>query len=203
MKRLGLVILIGMCIARSGSAEPPPPAVELKLPDQYEQMQDLRQFRGDVVVLLYGDRNSTEANRSLGAELHVHYHPTARGQSPEVAAQAPVKPLPSAQRAPEVHIIPVACVGSVPRLVRNVLRNQIQRAAPHTPVWLDFGNAMQQQFGLQTGVPNLVVVDAAGRLRFRVEGKLNAEAHKRLIEVIDYLRQEAAQQPSAAAAAKG
>jgi hypothetical protein len=172
-----------------------PVAVSVALDDQFEKKQDLKTLRGDVVVFLYGDRHATDANRKLGEQLHVRYHPAAKGQTPAEARKAPVVPVAGVavgQASPDVKIIPVACTGKVPELVMTFLRRELKRASPDVAVWIDPTDTMKSTFGLRDGEPNLVIVDAQGRLRFKAQGELDAKTADRVVEVIDYLRKEAA-----------
>src|SRR4030095_1173096 len=122
-------------------AAPAPKPVELVLEDQFERKADLTDLRGNVVILVYGDRKGTDACRTLGEQLHVAWHPSAKDQPPAKAQQAPVVPLPDlkpGQVSPNVLVIPVACCGKVPSGIRGVIRGQIAKGAPDTVVWLDF-----------------------------------------------------------------
>jgi predicted transcriptional regulator len=89
-------------------------------------------------------------------------------------------------------MVPVACVGKVPNVVKTVIRNQVKKEVTDTPVWLDFEDRMKETFGLSAGEPNIAVIDAEGRLRFKVTGKLDDKSFSRLKEVITLLREEAA-----------
>src|SRR5437763_992555 len=161
MRWLLAALALGLTLSAPGQA--PTPALTFE--DQFERPVSVAAHRGDVVVLLYGDRKSAEANRALGERLHVAFHPAAQGLPPARARQVPVLPLPDqppGTRPPDVLAVPVACVGKVPGVVRAVIRGQVRSASPDVPVWLDFQDTMRQQFGLAPGVPNLVVLDAAG-----------------------------------------
>src|SRR5947209_11741641 len=94
---------------------------DVAMQDQFEKAHDVRHHRGSVVVLIYGDRASADANRTLGEQLHVAFHPTAKGQPPERARTAPVSAIPGAASSPEVVAVPVACIGKVPQLVRRII----------------------------------------------------------------------------------
>ena len=177
-----------------GQTPKEPPTIAMKMEDQFEKPHDLKALKGDVVVLLFGDRKATEANSALGERLHVQFHPGAKGKSVEEARKAAVAPLDGlaqGQKPPEVHVVPVACIGKVPALVRSALRLQFEKASPQVPVWLDFEDAMKTAFGIEAGVPNLVVIDARNRLRFKSAGEQDAKSYERLVQVIDYLRKEA------------
>ena len=157
--------------------------------DQFEKARDVRQHRGDVVVLIYGDRKSADANKALGEQIHVAFHPTARGKPPAEARKAPVTPVGSVQ-GPDVLTIPVACVGKVPAVVRAVIRGQFRKGSPDVPVWLDFGDVMKMQFAFKAGVPNVVVLDTKGRYRYAAAGAPSAEGMAKLLGVIEALRRE-------------
>jgi hypothetical protein len=184
---------LGPTSAQEQSTDPPP-KVSLSLEDQFERRHDLASRAGDVAVLLYGDREGMPASKELGEKLHLHYHPTAKGQPPQKASSAPVielKDLPKGKRSPDVHVIPVVCFIKAGPVIRNIVRGQVKRSAPDTPVWLDFEEKMKQQFGLTAGVTNIAVVDAKGRLRHRQTGNLDAKDYEKLLEMIDGLRKEA------------
>ncbi|MBN9118922.1 MAG: hypothetical protein J0I06_07145, partial [Planctomycetes bacterium] len=102
-------------------AAPAPKAVELVLEDQFERKANLADLRGNVVILVFGDRKGTDACRTLGEQLHVCWHPTAKGLPPAKAQTAPVVPLDGlkpGQVSPNVIVVPVACCGKVPAAVR-------------------------------------------------------------------------------------
>jgi hypothetical protein len=192
MRWLFVALGLGLTAGTHGQALAPPPALTFE--DQFERPVSVASHRGDVVVLLYGDRKSADANRALGERLHIAFHPTALGLSPARARKAPVLPLrgqPPGTRPPDIHAVPVACVGKVPGVVRSLIRGQVRGASPDVPVWLDFQDTMRQQFGLAAGVPNLVVLDAAGRVRYHAAGPLTAEQFERLLAFLQELRSEA------------
>lgn len=159
---------------------------QLAMEDQFEKRHDVMDHRGSVLVLIYGDKASASANRALGEQLHIHYHPGARGQPPAKARNAPL-----ATRGPDVVAVPVACVGKVPALVRSLIRSQIKNGAPDVPVWLDFTDAMKTRFPFKPGVPNVVVLDTRGRYRYAAAGKPTTDGLAKLLAAIDALRREA------------
>ncbi len=166
---------------------------DVVMEDQFEQARDVKQHRGDVVVLIYGDRKSADANKAVGEQVHVAFHPTAKGLPPKEARKAPVRPIPDAPAgapAPDVLAIPVACVGKVPQLVRAVIRRQFKGASPDVPAWLDFTDVMKAQFPFKPGVPNVVVLDTKGRYRYAAGGTPTPEGMAKLLGVIEGLRRE-------------
>jgi hypothetical protein len=164
-----------------------PAAVELVFTDPSDRTARLSSLRGGVAVLVYGDRKGTDECRKLGEALHVAFHPTAKGKPPAEARTQPV--LPTADgRTPAVHVVPVACCGKVPNLVRGLIRTQIKAGAGDVPVWLDFDDTMKTHFGITAGRPNVAVFDAAGRLRHTATGAMDEAKTKALVEAIRAVR---------------
>ena len=199
-------VLPGLVLVFSAvaSAQPPggvmpasanvPQPVALTLEDQFDKPAALADLRGSVVILVYGDRKGTDACKALGEQLHVCWHPAAKGLPPAQAKAAPVVGLDGlapGQVAPDVKVVPVACCGKVPGPVRGILRGQFAKGSPDVPVWLDFGDTMKTGFGLTAGEPNVVVFDAAGRLRMKVNGTPDQAAMDRLVKAVQGLRAEA------------
>jgi hypothetical protein len=204
---IGCGLALALALAGSARAQAPaaPSMDALKLDDQFEQLHSVPEYRGHVLVLLYGDRGGLSASKELGQKLHVYYHPGAQGLKPAEAAKVPVKPLPKVPEgtpSPDVFVVPVACIGKVPTLVRNVIRNQVKKGSPDARVWLDYTDTMKGMVGLTAGVPNLLVIDAWGRLRHKAAGELTDEQYAKVLETIDGCRAEAAAAPRAAQPSK-
>ncbi|MFM7148815.1 MAG: hypothetical protein ACKO23_03135 [Gemmataceae bacterium] len=164
------------------------------LEDQFEAVRDVRHHRGDIVVLIYGDRKSADANKALGEQIHTAFHPGARGLPPAQARKAAVKPVEGGTeltRSPDVLAIPVALIGKVPPLIKKVIRGQFKSGSPEVPVWLDFTDTMKTTFPFTPGVPNVVVLDGQGRYRYAAAGAPTQEGMSKLLGTIEALRKEA------------
>lgn len=175
-------------------AQPPAPKVDLALEDQFERKTDLTDLRGNVVVLVFGDRKGNEACRALGEQLHVCWHPDAKGQPPlkaQAARVAPLDGLKPGQASPNVVVVPVACCGKVPAAVRPAISKGVAKGAPDTVVWLDFADKMKDTFGVAAGETNVAVIDAAGRLRLKINGTLDQGAMDKLVKTVQAVRYEA------------
>ena len=179
----------------AGASQRAPVQPVLMMEDQFEKTHNVTDYRGEIVVFVYGDRLAAAANKTLGEQIHVHFHPTAQGMPADKARQASVRPLPdlpSGTRNPEVRSVPVACIGNVPRLVRGVMRGQFRIGSPDMPVWLDFDDQMKkQEFPFTAGVPNVVVIDAAGQLRYSHSGQVGRDQFAQMTATIESLRKEA------------
>jgi len=198
MKRVMWAVLFAFVVIGSLSAQPPtapaPKAVELVLEDQFERKADLTTLRGSVVILVFGDRKGTDACRALGEQLHVCWHPSAKGLPPAKAQAAPVVPLDGlkpGQTAPNVVVVPVACCGKVPAAVRPAIRNGVAKGSPDVVVWLDYADTMKTMFGLTAGETNVAVIDATGVARLKVNGVVDQPKMDELVKTVQGLRAEA------------
>jgi hypothetical protein len=194
MNRL-LCLAVVAVVAVPLSAQPPAATpTTLVLGDQFDRKADLADLRGQVVVVVYGDRKATDACRTLGEALHVCWHPDAKGQPPAKAQAAPVVPLANlkpGQASPNVAVVPVACCGKVPPAIHRIIRNQIAKASPDAVVWLDFGDTLKTAFGQTAGEPNVLVFDATGVLRMKLAGAPDPTAMDALVKSVQALRVEA------------
>jgi predicted transcriptional regulator len=130
----------------------------------------------------------------LGEQLHVCWHPTAKGQMPAKAQAAPVVALDAlkpGQTSPNVIVVPVACCGKVPAAVRGSISKQIVKNSPDVVVWLDFSDAMKNTFGLTMGEANVVVIDATGFARMKLNGVIDQPSMDKLVKTVQTLRYEA------------
>jgi hypothetical protein len=193
MKRWMWFAVFAFVVVAPLGAQPPKP-LELVLEDQFDRKTDLADLRGNVVILVYGDRKGTDPCRMLGEQLHVCWHPDAKGQPPAKARNAPVIPvdgLKPGQVAPNVLVVPIACCGKVPAAIRQGIRKQIAKGSPDMVVWLDFADAMKGTFGLAAGETNVVVIDARGAARMKLNGTIDQPTMDQLVRTVQELRAEA------------
>jgi hypothetical protein len=190
-----MMLSIGLIASAMSSAHAgEPKIIDIAFEDQFANKQELKKQRGKVVVLVYGDRKAMDACKQLGETFHVTFHPTAKDQPPEKAMKAPVAALPNLAAgvaSPDVLVVPVACTGKIPNIVKDVIQGQIKKASPHVPIWMDSQDTMKDTFGMTSSEPNLVVIDALGRARHLVNGKTKPEELQKIAQVIQDLRVEA------------
>ena len=181
-------------VAATGFAADPPKVTDLAMEDQFEAKNSVADHKGKVLILVYGDRDGIDASRELGSKLFVLFHPTADGKTPKEAKAAPVAPLDGVGKgpSPDVAVVPVACCGKVPDAIKGFIRGGLKKDAADTAVWLDFGTAMKDKFGMTAKEPNLVVIDAQGRLRLKVNGSPDKETLQKVLQTAQNLRAEAA-----------
>lgn len=188
------ILILGSAAFAQQKVEAPKP-LELTFEDQFEQKHSTADLKGKVAILVYGDRHATDAGRELGEKLHVLFHPTAAGQTPEKAKLAPVAALPglkAGQESPDVVVVPVACAGAVPGVVKTLIRKGLKKDAAETPVWIDFGTAMADKFTIKESQANLVILDARGFVRLKVNGTPDKATYDKILQTTQNLRAEAA-----------
>ncbi len=185
-----------------GPARPVAPAapadggrvVNISMEDQFRNARDTASLRGDVVVLLFADRNGAEAAHEVGKRLHVHFHPgAAKAEGPDWGRQ-PVIGIagwPAGERVPNVHAVAVACLPEIPRAVYPVVRSQMRKESPHVPVWIDFDGVMPRSFGMAPDVPNILLIDTFGRPQGVVSGAIDEARYQQLVAAIERLRAQA------------
>lgn len=175
----------------SSAAEGP---VCLVMEDQFQNRCETEALRGHVVVLVYAGRYGAEAAVELGRKLHTQYHPTAATADPAERSKQPVVGIPgwpAEVPVPDVHVIPIACVPEVPKMLRGMVRSQIRKGSPHLPVWLDYEDAMRKGFGIVPDEPNVLLIDTTGVARGVSAGNPDETKYAQLVEAIDTLRSQA------------
>lgn len=175
--------------------------VNIAMEDQFKNRHETLRYRGDVVVLVYAERKGAEAALELGRRLHVRFHPTA-AQAPatEWSRQPVVAPAgwPAARAAPDVHVIPVACLPEVPKALETVARSRFRKDSPFVSVWLDFEDTMRQRFGIVPNEPNVMLLDTRGCPQGVVSGHLDEVRFGEVVSAIDQLRLTSLQDRTAA-----
>jgi len=203
--RLILLSLLASTSINYARAQEQPLIPDLKMTDQFAKKYDLADYRGEVVVLVFADKAGAEASRELGKRLHVDFHPSARNQQPPASFAAPVAPLPGlpeGARSPDAKIVPIAVIGDVPAALHLMVRARFRQASPDAPIWIDMTDAMRTQFGVKKDVPNIAVIDAAGRARYATSGTFGEPDYTKLTTIIQTLRYEAARAELSAASAR-
>ncbi|MFM7076430.1 MAG: hypothetical protein ACKO5R_03545 [Planctomycetaceae bacterium] len=179
--------------APAAAAPPAGRTVAVTMEDQFRTKHDTGALRGDVIVLLFADRNGAEAAHEVGKRLHVHFHPgAAKVDGPDWLRQ-PVIGIPGwpeGTRVPNVHSVAIACLPEIPRAVHPVVRSQIRKESPHVPVWIDFTGIMPRTFGMAPEVPNILLIDTFGRPQGVLSGEIDEAKYQQLVAAIERLRRE-------------
>lgn len=194
--RLFLTALVAIVALSLATAQPPaaPKPAQLAFMDQFDRKADLADLRGQIVILVYGDRKANEMCKTVGESLHLCWHPSAKGQPAAKAQAAPVVPLDNLRpglTSPNVVVVPVACCGKVPGAIQKPIRAQFAKAVPDSVVWLDFADTLKVMYGQTAGQPNVVVFDTTGRMRMKHNGTPDQTAMDRLTKAVQDLRYEA------------
>jgi hypothetical protein len=187
-------IAVICCPAGPVGAEPRERVVNVALEDQFRTRRETGAMLGDVVVLVFAERKGAEAAHELGKKLHLHFHPSAVTASDSEWLRQPVTGLPgwpAGARVPNVQAIPVACLSEVPKAMHPVVRARIRKESPMLPVWLDFDDTMDRQFGVVPDVANVVILDTRGQVHSTLSGRFDDRTVAELAATIDQVRMQA------------
>lgn len=118
--------------------------IDVWLEDVDGQRVSLGEFRGLPALVVYAGRHGAAEATRVGVDLDARFGGTAAD--------------------PRARVVPVACLGEVPRFLRGFARSQLRQAAAGVAVWIDFERALEQALGMHEALANVAVLDAAGRL---------------------------------------
>jgi hypothetical protein len=118
--------------------------IDVWLEDVDGQRVSLGELRGLPALVVYAGRLGAAAALRIGVELEAR--------------------LGGGAADPRARVVPVACLGEVPRFLRGFARSQVRQAAAGVAVWIDFERALEQTFGMHEALANVAVLDAAGRV---------------------------------------
>ncbi len=133
-------------------------APDFELPDQNEQVHTLRSFAGQTVVLIAGDKNGEEQCHQWGALIHKKY-------------------------GRQIRIVRIANVRKAPFFLKGKIKNDFKKD-PHS-VLFDWDGIVFRSYGFKDEVPNIVLVDKSGILRFLYSGSPEPRSVDRLFREID------------------
>lgn len=136
-------------------------APEFILNDQYDRQYSLQSFIGQSFVLLASDKKGAEQNHLWIESIEKKY-----GKS--------------------VRIIGVADVRTVPFFLKEKIRNDFKKNPDS--ILLDWEGAIFKAYGLSKGVPNVVLIDSNGYVRYLHAGGPTDEARELLFKAIGALQ---------------
>lgn len=174
--------------------------VNIAMEDQFKNRHETLRYRGDVVVLVYAERKGAEARSNSAAGCTSASIQPRAAPATEWSRQPVVAPAgwPAARAAPDVHVIPVACLPEVPKALETVARSRFRKDSPFVSVWLDFEDTMRQRFGIVPNEPNVVLLDTRGCPQGVVSGHLDEVRFGEVVSAIDQLRLTSLQDRTAA-----
>jgi hypothetical protein len=136
--------------------------IDVWLEDVDGRRASLAELRGLPAIVVYAGRQGAAAAMQVGVDLDARF-----GGGVVV---------------PRARIVPVACLGEVPRFLRGVIRSQVRQAAAGVAVWIDCERALEQTLGMHEALANVAVLDAAGRV-----AGVTAGAGKACVEAVTAL----------------
>lgn len=162
MRRFLLIVILFILQAASANAENQiaEKAMEFTLQDQYDKTVILRQYEGQVVVLLASDKEGSSQNAAWIKAIKDKY-------ANRVAVQG------------------IADVSSVPFFLKGKIRNDFRKAGDSS--LLDWKGEVFRSYGFAKTVSNIVLIDGRGVIRHRSSGSASPEAIQELFKKIDTL----------------
>lgn len=136
-------------------------APEFSLSDQYDRQYSLQSFIGQPIVLLASDKKGSEQNHLWIESIEKRY-------------------------GKNVRIIGVADVRTVPFFLKGKIRNDFKKN-PNS-ILLDWEGTIFTAYGLSKGVPNVVLIDSIGYVRYLHAGGPTEEARELLFKEIGAMR---------------
>lgn len=122
----------------------------VRLEDVYGRTVSLAASGGSPLVLVYAGRRGADAAIRVGRALEARYRGSDIRSRPR--------------------IVPVACLGEVPRFFRGLARSRIRDAAKGLKILIDFERGLEQEIGMQPDRANIAVLNGDGSLRGVVTG---------------------------------
>jgi hypothetical protein len=131
----------------------------LTFEDQEGRTLRLEALRGQVAVIVYGNRDAMDASTAWGRQLEAHLLAQGAHASGDPPERRPVRILAFAQ------------LGGVPAPFRAVLRSVVRANTPADfSLWLDWDDRMALLFGAAPGTPTVVVADRGSQVRLVTAG---------------------------------
>jgi hypothetical protein len=143
-------------------------APDFDLNDQYDQPLKLSKLLGEVVLLIYADREGADFNSHWTQALKEKY---------------------LADSTNRVKLLRIANLRSLPTLFRGIAKGRF--SAPNDDgtskisVLLDWEGDIARLYGFQARLPNLYLIDRRGVLQHVVAGKGEPEELAQLFQAID------------------
>ena len=149
---LVLGILMVAVLSAIGQSAP-----EMALPDTAGRVHRLEEERGRAIVIVYEDRHATEQNAPLKRELG------ERARTTELAKQVTLWPIAN-------------LTGLDFWPARGFARDAVERTAREfgVEILMDWTGEVARRWSFPAKVSTVVIVDRAGRVRYRHEGALDA-----------------------------
>jgi hypothetical protein len=160
------ILFLGLLILFVGAATGEQSLINTKAPefavyDQYGRQYSLQSFSGRPLVLLASGKDGEEQNHRWVASIQKKY-----GKS--------------------IRILGVADVRTVPFFLKGKIRNDFKKD-PNS-ILLDWEGVIFTAYRLTKGVPNVVLIDSGGYVRFLHAGGPTDEAKEQLFKGIETLQ---------------
>lgn len=143
------------------------PAPDLTIKDQYEKEFRVSASRGEILLLVCGDRTGSDFTGNYTDAVQARFG--ANGSLP-------------------LRIVPIANLSSVPSFLQGMVKKRFvgttESGQPKLPIFLDWEGDLERLFGFTEDVANVYLIDKSGNLQFVAAGKGTEPETKELLQVI-------------------
>jgi hypothetical protein len=161
------LILSAVAVSAASPSKIGTPAPDLVLRDQYEKEFRVSASRGEILLLVCGDRT--------GSDFTGNYTEAVRNRF-ESNGSLPLR------------IIPVANLSAVPSFLQAMVKKRFtgtnQSGQPKLAILLDWEGDLERLFGFTEEMANVYLIDRAGTLQFVGAGKGTEAETKELLNAI-------------------
>jgi hypothetical protein len=172
MARAGLLVAGLLAVAVQVSAAPLT-LPSLSLQDQEGRRLELRQLRGQVVLIVYGTRDRVDEHIGWGRRLEQAMLAHGAYRATDTLADRPVR------------ILALAQMGGVPPGFRTIIRTVVRQHVPADfSLWLDWDDRMRALFGDGGTASSVVVADRTGHVRLVTTEPPNDTAVAHVVAVV-------------------
>jgi predicted transcriptional regulator len=170
---LGLALVIA-CVAQVGGVEINSAAPAFRIKAGNDQELTLAMLPGKVITLFYETKDVVEKNRPLKTALKELYLAQPQGLQQDWAR------------------IPVIDCASAAWPITQIWQYKLKENSRKEGITIygDWDGKVRSDYGLQPNESNVVIIDRAGRLRYRASGGIAPEEMQRIVDLVKTLLQE-------------
>lgn len=157
-----LIPVPSYALLKEGSAAP-----DARVEDADGKVMRMQSLKGKPILIVYEDRDSAKQNQPLKDDLS------------KLAAGDKYKST--------IALAAIADVSSydwwpAKGFVKDAIREESKKQK--TTIYCDWNGGFRKAFGIKRGVSNVILVGRDGRVLFAMEGAMNADARKRLVNLL-------------------
>jgi hypothetical protein len=161
------LLISALSLSAGGPSKIGSPAPELALKDQFEKEFRLSAARGEMLLLVCGDKNGSNFTGNWSNAVRSRFE--SNGSMP-------------------LRIVPIANLSGVPSFLRGLVKKRFvgndPAAPPKLAILLDWEGDLERLYGFTEDLANVYLIDQSGNLQFVAAGKGTDSETKELVDAI-------------------